>query len=72
MFLRFSNNLRGRNLAIRLKFTESRALKDKKFATAETRDPQITYSARKLEDQGKGKLSIAIPLSYVRANQIKL
>ena len=36
--LRFANNFIDQSLANRLKFTELRAFKDKRYATAETRD----------------------------------
>ena len=42
------------------------------YATAQTRDPEITCNPKKLEDRGKRRLSNVIPLVDIRANQIKL
>ena len=59
-------------MQIGCKFTELRALEDKKYAIAETRDPPDYWYCIKLEDGGKRSLSNVIPLVDIRANQIGL
>ena len=59
-------------MQIGLKFTELRALEDKKYPIAETRDPPDYWYRKKFEDGGKRSLSNVKPLVDIRANQIGL
>ena len=54
------------------KFTELRALKDKNYVIAETRDPSDHLHCKKLEGGGKTSLSNVLPLVDIRANQMRL
>ena len=51
---------------------ELQALKDKKYAAAEARNPLITCNANMLEDGDKRRLSYVISLIGIRANQVGL
>ena len=46
------------------------SMQDKKYATAEARDPQITRSAKILEDRGRIRLPNFINFVVSRACQI--